>query len=61
MANVTNGKDFMASLIVANDLWQKYYGNWKLICLYPINIKTVELIGPKFFVAPRVTPGKIYG
>ena len=27
-------------------------------CLYPKNVKTVEPIWPKFFVGPRVTPGK---
>ena len=31
------------------------------VCLYPINIKTAEPIGPKFFVGSRGTPGKVYG
>ena len=31
------------------------------VCLYPINVKMAEPIGPTFFVAPRVTPGKVYG
>ena len=30
------------------------------VCFYPINVKTAEPIGPKFFVAPRVIPGKVY-
>ena len=30
------------------------------VCLYPINIKTAEPIGPKFCVGPLVTPGKVY-
>ena len=30
------------------------------VCLYPINVKTAEPIGPKFFVKPHVTPGKVY-
>ena len=30
------------------------------VCLYPINVKTAEPIGPKFFVGPHVTPGKVY-
>ena len=30
------------------------------VCLYPINVKTAEPIGPKFFVAPCVIPGKVY-
>ena len=30
-------------------------------CMYPINVQTVELIGPSFFVGPSVTPGKVYG
>ena len=29
--------------------------------LYPINVKTAEPIGPKFFVGYHVTPGKVYG
>ena len=29
------------------------------VCLYPMNIKTAEPIGSKFFVGPRVTPGKV--
>ena len=31
------------------------------VCLYPINVKTAQPIGPKFFVGTRVTPWKIYG
>ena len=31
------------------------------VCLYPINFKTAELIGPKFFVGTCMTPGKVYG
>ena len=31
------------------------------VCLYPINVKTAEPIGPKFFEGSRVTPGKVYG
>ena len=30
------------------------------VCLYPINVKTAEPIGPKFFVGSRVAPGKVY-
>ena len=30
------------------------------VCLYPINVKTVELIGPKFFVGHQMTTGKVY-
>ena len=29
-------------------------------CLYPINVKTADPIGPKFFEGSRVTPGKVY-
>ena len=28
---------------------------------YPIKVKSAELIGPKLFCKPRVTPGKVYG
>ena len=28
--------------------------------LYPINVKTAEPIGPKFFVGHHVSPGKVY-
>ena len=31
------------------------------VCLYPINVKTAEQIGPKFCVEPNMTPGKISG
>ena len=30
------------------------------VCLYPINVKTTEPIGPKFVVGPRVIPGKVF-
>ena len=30
------------------------------VCLYPINAKTAEPIGPKFCVGHHVTPGKVY-
>ena len=30
------------------------------VCLYPVNVKTTKPIGPKFFVGPHVTPGKVY-
>ena len=29
-------------------------------CLYPINVKTAEPIGPKLCVEPHLTPGKVY-
>ena len=32
-----------------------------LVCLYPINVKTAEPIGPKFGVGPLMTPEKVYG
>ena len=35
--------------------------SWCLsVCLYPINVKTAEPIGPKFFVGHLGTPGKVY-
>ena len=30
------------------------------VSLFPINVKTAEPIGPKFFVGPRLTPEKVY-
>ena len=30
------------------------------VCLYPINLKTAEPIGLKFFVGPHMTPRKVY-
>ena len=30
-----------------------------LVCLYPKNVKTAELIGRKFCVGPHMTPGKV--
>ena len=29
------------------------------VCLYPINVKTAEPIGPKIFVGHHVTTGKV--
>ena len=37
-----------------------YFG-YLSVCLYSINIKTAEPIGPKFFMEHHVTPGKVYG
>ena len=31
------------------------------VCLYQINVKTAEPIGPKFFVGHHVIPRKVYG
>jgi len=33
---------------------------WLFVCLYPINVKTAEPIGPKFLVGHHVTTGKVY-
>ena len=33
---------------------------WVFVCLYPINVKSAEPIGPKFCVGPHVAPGKVY-
>ena len=30
------------------------------VCLYPINAKTAEAIGPEFCVGHHVIPGKVY-
>ena len=30
------------------------------VFFYPINVKTAELIEPKFLIGPHVTPGKVY-
>ena len=30
---------------------------WVSVCLYPINVKKAESIGPKFFVGHHVTTG----
>ena len=34
---------------------------WAGVCLYPINVKTAEPIGPKFCLEPHVAPGKVFG
>ena len=31
------------------------------VCLYSINVKMAEPIGPKFCVGFHMTPGKVYG
>jgi len=33
---------------------------WVSVCLYPINVKTAEPIGPKFFVGHHMITGKVY-
>ena len=30
------------------------------VCLYPINVKTAEPIGPNIFRATQMTPGKVH-
>ena len=37
------------------------YFAWLSVCLYPINVKTNELIRSKFCVGPHMTPRKVYG
>ena len=32
-----------------------------LVCLYAIDVKTIEPIGPNFFVGPDMIPEKVYG
>ena len=42
-------------------VWVFFFLLWCLfVCLYPINVKTAEPMGPKFFVGHHVTPGKVY-
>ena len=43
-----------------NILNSTYYIFCLFVCLYPINVKTAEPIGPKFFVGHLGTPGKVY-
>ncbi len=51
----------MADLLKLPSIY-KFGLSWCLsVCLYPINVKTAEPIGPKFFVGARVTPVKVYG
>ena len=33
---------------------------WR-VCLYPINVKTAEPVGSKFYVETHETQGKVYG
>jgi len=42
------------------NLARKIYFACLSVCLYPINVKTAEPIGPKFCVGPHVAPGKVY-
>ena len=35
------------------------FGN-SFVCLYPINVKTAEPIGPIILSGPHMTPGKVY-
>jgi len=45
---------------VVNNIHTSIYKFGLSVCLYPINVETAEPIGPTFFVAPRVIPGKVY-
>ena len=36
-------------------------GGCMFVCLYTINVKTAEPIGPKLFVVPRLPQSKFYG
>ena len=38
-----------------------YFACLFAVCLYPINVKTAESIGPKLCVGPHMTPRKGYG
>ena len=42
------------------ELYIDLYVDCLSVCLYPINVKTTELIGPKFCVGSYGTPGKGY-
>ena len=55
----------MFTLIITNPSIYKFgLSVWVSVCLfvwlYPINVKTAEPIGPKFFVGHLGTPGKAY-
>ena len=43
-----------------NNIYQYINLACLLVCLYPINVKTAEPIGSKFFVGHLGTPGKVY-
>ena len=42
------------------DIYISIYKFVLSVCLYPINVKTAEPIGPKFVVGHHVTTGKVY-
>ena len=49
-----------AKLYKNRQLYISIYKFGLSVCLYPINVKTAEPIGPKFFVVHLGTPGKVY-
>ena len=61
-------KNFSLSVMVVGPPVSNIYIYPLLVCLgvclsvrlYPINVITAELIGPKFCVDPHMAPGKIY-
>ena len=69
--NVNNINKQLNNYLTENDLFSlspNYINNLLVmvfVCLfvrlYSINVKTAEPIGPKFFMGPCVTPGKVYG
>ena len=54
------GSTLISNLYI-NLAWVSVCLFWCLsVCLYPINVKTAEPIGPKFFVGHLGAPGKAY-
>ena len=52
----------LTSLIFSKGIYILYiYFACLSVGLYPINVKTAEPIGPKFYVRPRVTQKEVYG
>ena len=48
---------YIYTYLACLSVWVSVFFVWVFVCcLYPINVQTVEPIGPKFCVGPRATP-----
>ena len=59
MFTIEDGREAPKSLVYIYVACQG--GLCLFLCLYPINVKTAEPIGPKICEATHITQGKVYG
>ena len=52
---------FLVQVCIYLYIYFAFHGVLVFVCLYPINVKTAEPIGPEYVVGSRVTPGMVDG